>query len=115
MKTTYVKRLPIPKHAALEEIEHGVSRVLAAKSANPTVDTSAWDREIDEIVYRLYGLTPAEIAIVEGREAGGKKAASAKKVGQAFLPAQDAQTGTSAPPLKKKARKSVLTEDPELA
>ena len=26
------------------------------------------DKQIDALVYRLYGLTPAEIAIVEGRD-----------------------------------------------
>ena len=31
-------------------------------------DTSALEREIDRIVYELYGLTENEIAIVEGRE-----------------------------------------------
>jgi hypothetical protein len=30
-------------------------------------DTSALEREIDRIVYDLYGLTEEEIAIVEGR------------------------------------------------
>jgi hypothetical protein len=32
---------------------------------NPAADTSGWEREIDEAVYALYGLTPAEIKIVE--------------------------------------------------
>jgi len=31
-------------------------------------DTSALERQIDEMVYELYGLTPEEIAIVEGKE-----------------------------------------------
>jgi hypothetical protein len=33
---------------------------------NPAADTSAMEREIDQQVYALYGLTPEEIAIVEG-------------------------------------------------
>jgi hypothetical protein len=28
-------------------------------------DTSEWEREIDQLVYRLYGLTDEEIKIVE--------------------------------------------------
>jgi hypothetical protein len=28
---------------------------------------TATDRQIDQLVYELYGLTPAEIAIVEGK------------------------------------------------
>jgi adenine-specific DNA-methyltransferase len=43
-----------------------VNRILAAKEANPAADTSALEREIDHQVYALYGLTPEEIAIVEG-------------------------------------------------
>lgn len=38
---------------------------LAAKRANPQADTTAWEREIDELVYRLYGQTPEEIKILE--------------------------------------------------
>ena len=33
---------------------------------NEAADTSALEREIDQHVYALYGLTPEEIAIVEG-------------------------------------------------
>lgn len=33
---------------------------------NPAADTSALEREIDQQVYALNGLTPEEIAIVEG-------------------------------------------------
>jgi hypothetical protein len=33
--------------------------------ADPSADVSALEREIDERVYRLYGLTPEEIKIVE--------------------------------------------------
>ena len=43
-----------------------VDRVLAAKCANPQADTSVLEREIDQMVYQLYGLTEEEIAIVEG-------------------------------------------------
>jgi hypothetical protein len=41
-------------------------KVLEAKLGNPTADTTALEREIDQQVYALYGLTPEEIAIVEG-------------------------------------------------
>ena len=43
-----------------------VTRILTAKASDPAADTSALEREIDEIVYRLYGLTEEEIRIVEG-------------------------------------------------
>ncbi len=43
-----------------------VDRILAAKKANPLANTTAEEREIDRLVYDLYGLTEDEIAIVEG-------------------------------------------------
>ena len=42
-----------------------VDRILAAKQRDAEADTSALEREIDELVYALYGLTPEEIKIVE--------------------------------------------------
>jgi adenine-specific DNA-methyltransferase len=42
-----------------------VQRVLLQKRQNPTADTSALEAEIDQMVYRLYGLTEEEIKIVE--------------------------------------------------
>jgi adenine-specific DNA-methyltransferase len=42
------------------------NRILAAKQRDPEADVSAWEREIDQLVYALYGLTPEEIQIVEG-------------------------------------------------
>ncbi|MDP2896743.1 MAG: hypothetical protein Q8Q12_09315 [bacterium] len=32
-----------------------------------TADTTEWEREIDQLVYELYGLTEDEIAIVEDK------------------------------------------------
>jgi hypothetical protein len=42
-----------------------VDRILAAKQKNPNADTSKLEREIDQTVYALYGLTPDEIKIVD--------------------------------------------------
>ena len=39
--------------------------ILGAKRANPQADTSALEREIDQLVYQLYGLTEEELNIVE--------------------------------------------------
>ena len=44
-----------------------VDKILAAKKENPQADTSAWEKEIDALVYVLYGLTAEEIKMVEGR------------------------------------------------
>jgi hypothetical protein len=43
-----------------------VDRILASKRRDAEADTSALEREIDELVYALYGLTPEEIKLVEG-------------------------------------------------
>jgi hypothetical protein len=44
-----------------------VDQILVAKKRNPEADTSALEGEIDQLVYRLYGLTQEEIAVVEGK------------------------------------------------
>lgn len=50
-----------------QEIITLVDKILGAKKADNTADTSAMEAEIDRLVYQLYGLTEEEIAIVEGR------------------------------------------------
>jgi adenine-specific DNA-methyltransferase len=66
-KPMYVGQLPIPSASRADQaaLEAVVDKILAAKRANPLADVSAWEREIDERVYRLYGLTPEEIKIVD--------------------------------------------------
>ena len=46
-------------------VEGWVDRILAAKAQAASADVSASEREIDELVYALYGRTPEEIKIVE--------------------------------------------------
>ena len=62
------RKLPIPSATATQQAEIAglVERVLALKGGG--VDTSALEAQIDALVYRLYGLTPEEIAVVEERE-----------------------------------------------
>ncbi len=64
----YIEQIPIPhaKPNQQKEIESLVGRILTAKKANPKADASALEREIDEKVYRLYGLTGEEILTIEG-------------------------------------------------
>ena len=45
-----------------------MSQILALKQKDPQADTSALERQIDQMVYKLYGLTAEEIAIVEGKK-----------------------------------------------
>jgi hypothetical protein len=48
-----------------EDIAKLVDRILAAKQRDAGADVSALEREIDQLGYALYGLTPAEIKLVE--------------------------------------------------
>ncbi|MBB1125422.1 Eco57I restriction-modification methylase domain-containing protein [Thiospirillum jenense] len=68
LKPMYISSLPIPAASPERQqpIELFVDQILAAKANNPKADTSALEREIDQLVYALYELTPDEIAIVEG-------------------------------------------------
>ena len=69
-KPMFIERLPIPKISAVnqEPLERLAEHILAAKDADPSADTRADEAEIDRLVYKLYGLTDAEIAAVEGLE-----------------------------------------------
>ena len=67
IQTYLYEQLPIPpasKETQLR-IESLVDRILAAKHANQSADTSALEAEIDKLVYSLYGLTDEEIAEIE--------------------------------------------------
>jgi adenine-specific DNA-methyltransferase len=46
-------------------ISNYVSDILTAKKQDPNADTSALEKEIDQLVYQLYGLTDEEKIIVE--------------------------------------------------
>ena len=63
-----VERLPIPNIPAAKQrpFIRLVDRILSAKAANPSADTTEQEAEIDRLVYQLYSLTAAEIAAVEG-------------------------------------------------
>ena len=63
-----METFPIPAMSPAQQkpLERLVARILAAKQKHPAADTSALEREIDQQVYALYGLTPEEIAIVQG-------------------------------------------------
>ena len=63
------KQLPIPVATASQQkpIINLVDKILSVKKANPNADTSEWEKQIDALVYDLYGLNEDEIKIVEGR------------------------------------------------
>jgi type I restriction-modification system DNA methylase subunit len=62
-----LKKIPVANqwHTYQQKLSVLVDKILAAKSENPKADTSALEREIDQLVYALYELTPDDIAIVE--------------------------------------------------
>ena len=61
-----VERIPIPKLSAAKQrpFVRLVDRILEAKASNPDADTGELEREIDRLVYDLYGLTEEETAAV---------------------------------------------------
>ncbi len=63
-------KIPIPaitptNEPMVKQIETLVDKIMQAKKQNPEADTSEWEKEIDQWVYKLYELTEEEIAIVE--------------------------------------------------
>lgn len=67
-KVNELAEFPLPRgrNQRQDEIIPLVEKILSAKRDDPEADISAMDRKLDQIVYELYGLTPEEIAIVEG-------------------------------------------------
>ncbi|MFM7577775.1 MAG: TaqI-like C-terminal specificity domain-containing protein, partial [Microcystaceae cyanobacterium] len=59
----FMKNFPIPNVSPEQKqtIETLVQKCLTAKGQN----CQQWEKEIDQIVYQLYDLTPAEIALIE--------------------------------------------------
>ena len=62
----YFRKIPIPKKLCAE-LGSKTEAIIAAKKRDPDADTSSLEAEIDQLVYKLYGLTEDEIAIVEGK------------------------------------------------
>ena len=61
-----IERIPVPKLSAAKQrpFIRLVDRILEAKAADTDADTGELEREIDRLVYDLYGLTEAETAAV---------------------------------------------------
>ncbi len=63
--------LPVPSKTSenvlvIDRIEKLVDEILILKKENANSDISFYEKQIDQLVYKLYDLTPEEIAIVEG-------------------------------------------------
>ena len=63
----HIRNIPIPSATPDQQqpIIVLVDQILAAKKTNPQAYTSEWEKEIDRLVYQLYGLNEDEIRIVE--------------------------------------------------
>ena len=61
------KEFPIPNIHLTDQqpIVSLVTQILSAKKENPAADTFELEREIDRLVYGLYGLTEEEVEIIE--------------------------------------------------
>ena len=59
--------LPILDDTKQQPIINLVEQILILKEVNPQADTSILEKEIDTVVYNLYGLTEEEIRVVEGK------------------------------------------------
>lgn len=69
VKKEHVEKLIIRRTSDKERepIIQIVNRILTVKNRDPAADTTALEREIDCLVYKLYDLTPEEIKLVEER------------------------------------------------
>lgn len=68
LSKTYLSQIPValPNKKVADSVVKLVDEILAIKKQDPSADTSALERETDQMVYKLYGLTEEEIKIVEG-------------------------------------------------
>ncbi|MGC8789781.1 MAG: Eco57I restriction-modification methylase domain-containing protein, partial [Caldisericum sp.] len=71
IKGAFIGRFPVPlidtlNYYVVSKIEYFVNQILETKKNNSNDDVSSLEREIDQWVYQLYGLTDEEIKIIEG-------------------------------------------------
>jgi hypothetical protein len=62
-KKAFLENLPIPpitpeNQSLVSQIESLVDQILARKRGNPPADTRDLEHDIDQLVYRLYDLSP---------------------------------------------------------
>ncbi len=58
-------KIPLFVPEKLQKFETLVNKILVLKKQNPQADTRGLENEIDQLVYQLYDLTSAEIALIE--------------------------------------------------
>ena len=67
IKLTHLRKLPfvIASFEKQNELSELAKEIVKIKQCNPNADTSELEHQIDILVYKLYNLTPEEIAIIE--------------------------------------------------
>jgi adenine-specific DNA-methyltransferase len=63
-----LQNMPIPKIIPQEiskTINKLVDKIIAAKTRNVLADTLSFERQLDNLVYRLYNLTYEEVKVIE--------------------------------------------------
>ncbi len=67
IKPEQLRKIPLPETKTNQEIVLFVEQILSIKRKASNVETSAIEKQIDKKVYELYGLSPEEIAVIEGK------------------------------------------------
>ncbi|BFN36529.1 Eco57I restriction-modification methylase domain-containing protein [Fidelibacter multiformis] len=57
--------ITVPNQSYVQQIETLFDKIILAKKNNPQTDTLEWEKQIDKLVYELYGLTEEEIRIID--------------------------------------------------
>ena len=67
VKTVDIKNLPfiVPNELTQSKLTSVVDEILKKKSDDISSDTTVLEKEIDQLVYKLYDLTEEEIKIIE--------------------------------------------------
>ena len=70
VKLTFLRKIPI-KYASDKDQKPFIAivdKILSAKEKNKESDTSKLEKQLDEMIYKLYELTDEEIKVVEGKK-----------------------------------------------
>lgn len=67
-KLDYNKMITVPIKNNIDEtpFKQVVDEAINIKRSNPNADVSDYDRQLDSMIYRLYGLSDSEVLLVEG-------------------------------------------------
>ena len=70
MQKIYIEKFPVPlispeNRATVEKIVGLAKQIISAKRDTQSVDTALLEEQVDQFIYKLYGLTKEEIRIIE--------------------------------------------------